>query len=111
VDGLDVGEFADLMLLDPGKEVAGGPVIGHARVLVADRRGKKLKEAPRGVVTGIGNHRRHRERTAESRPSDRRRGLHNRRHVLVLAAHDCTIGVNPDSHLTLPACYTMKRSL
>jgi len=48
VDRLDVGELTDLVLLDPGEEVAGGPVIGHARVLVADRRGEKLEEARRG---------------------------------------------------------------
>jgi len=47
VDRLDVGELTDLVLLDPGEEVAGGP-IGHARVLVADRRGEKLEEARRG---------------------------------------------------------------
>jgi hypothetical protein len=67
VDRLDVGQFSDLMLLDPGEEVTDGPVIGHARVLVADRCGEKLKEAPRGVVTGIGNRGRHRERIAPPR--------------------------------------------
>jgi hypothetical protein len=42
VDRLDVGQRADLVLLDPGEEVARGPVIGHAGVLVADRRGEKF---------------------------------------------------------------------
>lgn len=84
---LHVGEFADLVLLDPAEEVASGPIIGHPSVLVADRRGEKLKEAPRGVVTGTGNHDRHRERTAQPSRADRRRGLHDRRHVLMLAAH------------------------
>ena len=54
---LDIGEVADAVLLDPGKEVTRGPVIGHAGVLVADRRGEKLDEAARGVLAGIGNRR------------------------------------------------------
>jgi hypothetical protein len=36
VNGLDIGQHADLVLLDPGEEVTRGPVIGHARVLVAE---------------------------------------------------------------------------
>jgi hypothetical protein len=48
VDGLDVGEFADLVLLEPGEEVAGGPVIGQARILlriVAAKNSMKRREA------------------------------------------------------------------
>ena len=102
VDRLDVGEFADPVLLDPGEKVAGGPVIGHAGVLVADRGGEELQEAPRGVVTGIGNRGRHRERIAPPRRARRRRGRNHRRHVLVLAAHAGAIDVNPDPHLPPP---------
>jgi hypothetical protein len=50
VDRLDVGELADLVLLDPGKEVAGGPVIGHAGVLVADGGSEELEEPPGRVI-------------------------------------------------------------
>jgi len=55
VDRLDVGELANLVLLDPGKEVAGGPVIGHARVLVADRGGEEFQEPARCMVAGAGD--------------------------------------------------------
>ena len=54
---LDIREFANAVLLDPGKEVTRRPVIGHAGVLVADRRGEKLDEAARGVLAGIGDRR------------------------------------------------------
>ena len=59
VNRLDVGQPADLVPLDPVEEVARGPVIGHAGVLVADRRRKKFEEALRGMVAGVGDHRRH----------------------------------------------------
>ena len=42
-----------------------GPVIGHARVLVADRRGEKFEEA-RGMVAGVGDHSRHERRARRS---------------------------------------------
>jgi hypothetical protein len=44
MNGLDIGELADIVLLDPVKEVTRGPVIGHARVFVADGGGKELDE-------------------------------------------------------------------
>ena len=69
VNGLDIGELADLMLLDPGKEMARGPVIGHARVLVADRGGEEFEEAARGVLAGVGDHRR--DGDAAERPKRR----------------------------------------
>jgi hypothetical protein len=47
------------MLLDPGEEVAHGPVIGHARGVVADLSGKEFHEASRRVLAGVGDHRRH----------------------------------------------------
>jgi hypothetical protein len=38
-------------------------VICHARILVADRDRKKFEEAARGMLAGVGDHRRHRELT------------------------------------------------
>ena len=43
------------VLVAPGEEPAGGPVVGHARVLVADRRGEEFEEAARGLVAGVGD--------------------------------------------------------
>ncbi len=91
VHGLDVGELADAVLLDPGEERAHGPVIGHARVLVADVGGEEFQEPARGVIAGIGDHGRHRERAAQRRRLDRRRGLDHRRHVAPLGAHSDTL--------------------
>jgi hypothetical protein len=45
---------------------AHGPVIGHARVLVVDVGGKEFQEPARGMITGIGNGGRHRERAAQA---------------------------------------------
>jgi hypothetical protein len=59
VNRFDVGKLADLVLLDPGEEMTRGTVIGHAGVLVTDRRVEKLDKAARGMVAGIGDHRRH----------------------------------------------------
>ena len=36
---LDIGDFADGVLVAPGEEPRGGAIIGHAGVLVPDRRG------------------------------------------------------------------------
>ena len=54
---LDLGELANAVLLDPSEEVAHGPVIGHARILVADLGGEKFEKAARGMVVGVGDHR------------------------------------------------------
>jgi hypothetical protein len=73
VNGLDVGELANLVLLDPGKEVTGGPVIGHASVFVADGGSEELNEPPRGMVAGAGDHSRHGQRAPQRLCLDRRR--------------------------------------
>ena len=57
VQRLDVGELADLVLVAPGEEPHDGPVIGHARVLVADGGGEEFEEAARGLVAGVGDRR------------------------------------------------------
>ena len=67
MDRLDVGQFADPVPLDPGEEGTRSRVIGHARVLVADRGGEEFEEAARGMLTGIGDHRRHGQRAAQRR--------------------------------------------
>jgi hypothetical protein len=59
VQRLDIGKLADLVALDPAEEQAHGPVIGHARVPVTNLGGEKFKEAPRGMLAGVGDHRRH----------------------------------------------------
>jgi hypothetical protein len=46
---LDIGQLADPVFLDPPKERAHGPVIGQAGVVVFDRGGEELEEAPRGA--------------------------------------------------------------
>jgi hypothetical protein len=91
VHRLDVDESADLVLVDPAKERARGPVIGLARVAVADRRGEELEEPPRGVIAGASDHGRHRERGAQRRRLHRRRGLDDRRQIAPLGAHDDTL--------------------
>jgi hypothetical protein len=75
VEGLDIRELADAVLLEPSEERAHGPVIGHARVVVLDRGGEKLEEAARRAIAGLGDHRRYGQRTLEGRRRDRRRGL------------------------------------
>ena len=47
------------MMLAPGKEPADRMQVGHASVPVADRGGEEFQEAARGVVTGVGDDRRH----------------------------------------------------
>jgi hypothetical protein len=91
VDGLDVGELANLMLLNPAKEVAHGPVIGHARVSVAELSRKVLEEAPCGMLTGAGDYGRHGERAAQRRCLSRCRDLDDRRQVAPLGAHADTL--------------------
>ena len=91
VDGLDVGELANTVPLDPGEEVARGPVIGHARVLVTDGDGEELEEAARGMLADVGNHRRYRECAPRCRHLDRRRGVDHRRQVAPLGAHGDTL--------------------
>jgi hypothetical protein len=91
VDRLDVDELADLVLLDPGKEVAGGPVIGHAGVLVADGGGEELEEPAGGMIAGADDHRRHGERAAQPRRLHRRRGFDHRRQIAPLGTHADTL--------------------
>jgi len=59
VERLDVDELADLMTLHPGEELGDGPVIGHARVLVADGGGEELQKPAGGVFAGGGDGGRH----------------------------------------------------
>ena len=87
VDRLDVGELVNAVLLQPGKKVAHGPVIGHAGVLVADRRSKELQEPARRMIAGVGDRRRHGKRTMKCRRPYRRGYLDNGRHVSAIAAH------------------------
>jgi hypothetical protein len=55
MDRFDIDELVDMVLLQPRKERARSPVIGHPRILVPDRRGEELKEPPRGTVASAGN--------------------------------------------------------
>ena len=56
---LDIGDFADLVLVAPGEEPTAGPVIRHARILVPDRRGEEFQEPARRLVAGVGDDARH----------------------------------------------------
>jgi hypothetical protein len=81
MEGLDIGELANPVLIEPGEERAYGPVIGHARVVVLDRGGDKIEEPACCAIAGIGDHRGHDKRTVQRRRRDRRRGLDDRRQV------------------------------
>jgi hypothetical protein len=72
VKRLDIGELPDAMLLEPGEERARRPVIGQAGVIVLDRSGEEIEEPLCGTVAGPGDHRRHRQRTAQGRRRNRR---------------------------------------
>jgi hypothetical protein len=54
--------LANAVLLDPSEEGAHRPVIGHARVFVANVGRKEFQEPARGMLAGVGNRGRHRER-------------------------------------------------
>ena len=90
MERLDIGELADAVLIEPGEERAHGAVIGHARVLVADRGGEEFEKAAGGMIAGIGDHDRHRHRAVQGRP-DRHRDLDHRRQVIPLGAHADTL--------------------
>jgi hypothetical protein len=55
VHRLDVRQFADVVLLEPGEKRARRPVIGLACVPVADRRGEEFEEAACGLVASGGD--------------------------------------------------------
>jgi hypothetical protein len=59
VQRLDIGDLADLVMVAPGEEPRGGPVIGHAGIFVADGGGEELEEVAGGLVAGGGDHARH----------------------------------------------------
>jgi hypothetical protein len=44
MERLDIGKLADTVLLEPGKERACRPVIGHARVVGLDRGGEEIEK-------------------------------------------------------------------
>ena len=73
VQRLDIGDLADMVLVAPGEEPHGGAIIGHAGVLVADRRGEEFQEPARGLVAGVGDHARHDDRRREGRGDFQRR--------------------------------------
>jgi hypothetical protein len=52
VQRFDGRQIVEPVLFAPAKKPAAGPVIGLARVAVADRRREKFKEPPRGAITG-----------------------------------------------------------
>jgi len=60
VERLDLDQ-ADAVAFEPGEERADRPIIGHARIPVADRRCEEFKKAARGLLAGLGDHHRHRE--------------------------------------------------
>ena len=52
---LDIGDLADLVMVAPGEEPDGSPVIGHAGIFVADGGGEEFEEAAGGLVAGGGD--------------------------------------------------------
>ena len=103
VQRFDVSELADLVLPDPAKEVAHGPVIGHAGVLIANLCCKEFQEPSDRVVAGACDHRRHSDHAPHCRRLNQRRALDHCRHVAPLGAHDDTLDdtlkVILDSHM------------
>jgi len=91
VQRLDVGEFADAVLLDPAIKVAHGPVIGHAGILIADLSCKEPEEAPGRVIAGASDHRLHGDYAPRRRHPNRQRGFDYGRHVPPLRAHGDTL--------------------
>jgi hypothetical protein len=90
MERLDIGEIADSVLVKPGEERAHGAVISHPGVLVADRGGEEFEKAAGGMIAGIGDHHRHRDRAVQGR-HNRRRDLDNGRQVVPLGAHAGTL--------------------
>ena len=70
---LDIGDLANLVLVAPGEEPATGPIIGHAGILVPDRRGEEFQEPARRLVAGGGDDARHDD--AVARRDDQALGL------------------------------------
>jgi hypothetical protein len=64
VHRLDVRQVADVVLFEPGEERTRRPVIGLARIAVADRRGEEFKKTADGMLAGTGDRRRDDERLA-----------------------------------------------
>jgi hypothetical protein len=59
VQRLDIGNLADFVPVDPGKEPHDGVVIGLPRVPVADGGGEDFQKAARDLAAGGGDHARH----------------------------------------------------
>jgi hypothetical protein len=59
VQRLDIGELAQVVVLSPGEEPAGGMEVSRPRVLVADRGREELEETTHCVLTGVGDDPRH----------------------------------------------------
>src|SRR5260221_8935250 len=72
VQRLDADELGEAVRVAPREEVADGPVIGGARVLVAEGGGEEFEEAARRSLAGGGDDRR--DRNAASRWSRDDRG-------------------------------------
>ncbi len=75
VQRLDIGDFADLVMVAPGDEPDAGVMIRHAGVLVANGGGEEFEETARSLVAGGGDHARYQDPVARG---DRERlGLRN----------------------------------
>jgi hypothetical protein len=53
MDRLDIDELDDAVLIEPAEKTAGGPVIGHSGVLVADRRSKERQKTSRRLIAAL----------------------------------------------------------
>jgi hypothetical protein len=87
VERLDIGELADVVLVEPGEERAHGPVISHAGVVVLDRCHEKFEEAARRPGAGIRDHRWDGQRTVQRRFRNCARRVDHSRQLLPIAAH------------------------
>ncbi len=61
---LDIGDLADLVIIAPGEEPTARPIIGHAGILVPDRRGEEFQEPARRPIAGGGDDARHQQAVA-----------------------------------------------
>jgi hypothetical protein len=102
MDRLDIDELDNAVLFEPGEEIAGSPVIGHAGVLVADRRSKELQEPARRLIAGVGDCRRHGKRTVYRRCPHRRGHLDDGGHARAFATHAATRNIKIPRMRTSP---------
>ena len=83
MEGFDILQAAEPVLVAPFEEPGAGPVVSHAGVLVADRRGEEFEEAACRAIAGIGDDRGHDDRRRDTRGDPRSPGGRDHGQILV----------------------------